>query len=110
MIAQEKECCKGKVGFITMLTHWCPSEQVSISGQALVFVVRTERVWFLSRAGLLTYAAFFIAQVIIFYYAVQAFTCCKAKLVQVNSVEDFVAPERPSTSQGCKHFHSGLRK
>lgn len=37
--------------------------QVSISGQALVFVVRTERVWFLSRAGLLTYAAFFIAQV-----------------------------------------------
>ena len=37
--------------------------QVSISGQALVFVVRTERWSFLSRAGLLTYIAFFAAQV-----------------------------------------------
>jgi len=37
--------------------------QVSVSGQALVFVVRTERWSFLSRAGLLTYGAFLVAQV-----------------------------------------------
>lgn len=37
--------------------------QVSISGQALVFVVRTEKWSFASRAGLLTYAAFVLAQV-----------------------------------------------
>ena len=37
--------------------------QVSISGQALVFVVRTESWSFMSRAGNLTYVAFFVAQV-----------------------------------------------
>lgn len=36
--------------------------QVSISGQALVFVVRTVRHSFLSRAGTLTYVAFLVAQ------------------------------------------------
>ena len=37
--------------------------QVSISGQALVFVVRTSGWSLISRAGMLTYVAFFIAQV-----------------------------------------------
>ncbi|KAK9829684.1 hypothetical protein WJX72_007324 [[Myrmecia] bisecta] len=37
--------------------------QVSISGQALVFVVRTMRWSVASRAGLLTYIAFFLAQI-----------------------------------------------
>jgi hypothetical protein len=37
--------------------------QVSISGQALVFVVRTQGYSLLSRAGLWTYIAFFGAQV-----------------------------------------------
>ena len=37
--------------------------QVSISGQALVFVVRTQSYSLLSRAGLWTYLAFFGAQV-----------------------------------------------
>ena len=37
--------------------------QVSISGQALVFVVRTSGWSIISRAGLLTYVAFFAAQV-----------------------------------------------
>lgn len=39
------------------------AEQVSISGQALVFVVRTTKHSFLDRAGGLTYLAFFGAQV-----------------------------------------------
>jgi hypothetical protein len=37
--------------------------QVSISGQALVFVVRTTGYSLLSAAGGLTYLAFFLAQV-----------------------------------------------
>lgn len=37
--------------------------QVSISGQALVFVVRTSSWSLMSRAGMLTYVAFFMAQV-----------------------------------------------
>ncbi len=37
--------------------------QVSISGQALVFVVRTSNWSLISRAGMLTYVAFFAAQV-----------------------------------------------
>ena len=37
--------------------------QVSISGQALVFVVRTSSWSIMSRAGLYTYIAFFAAQV-----------------------------------------------
>lgn len=37
--------------------------QVSISGQALVFVVRTQGYSLFSRAGLLTYIAFSLAQV-----------------------------------------------
>ncbi|RMZ54903.1 hypothetical protein APUTEX25_000420 [Auxenochlorella protothecoides] len=37
--------------------------QVSVSGQALVFVVRCVEYSLLSRAGLLTYVAFFVAQV-----------------------------------------------
>ncbi|PRW57643.1 plasma-membrane proton-efflux P-type ATPase isoform B [Chlorella sorokiniana] len=36
--------------------------QVSVSGQAVVFVVRTVKHSFLSRAGTLTYVAFFLAQ------------------------------------------------
>lgn len=38
------------------------SLQVSVSGQALVFVVRTSGWSITSRAGLLTYVAFFAAQ------------------------------------------------
>ena len=37
--------------------------QVSISGQALVFVVRTQDYSLLARAGTLTYVAFVLAQV-----------------------------------------------
>ena len=37
---------------------------MSISGQALVFVVRTSSWSLISRAGMLTYVAFFAAQVI----------------------------------------------
>ena len=37
--------------------------QVSVSGQALVFVVRTQDYSLMSRAGTLTYAAFVLAQV-----------------------------------------------
>lgn len=37
--------------------------QVSISGQLLVFVVRTQKWSFASRAGLLTYVAFILAQI-----------------------------------------------
>lgn len=37
--------------------------QVSISGQAVVFVVRTMSHSFLARAGAWTYIAFFLAQV-----------------------------------------------
>ena len=39
------------------------SLQVSVSGQALVFVVRCTGLSWRSRAGSLTYAAFFMAQV-----------------------------------------------
>ncbi len=45
--------------------------QVSISGQALVFVVRTSGWSIISRAGLYTYVAFFAAQVS-FYLLVSA--------------------------------------
>ena len=45
-----------------MLCFWC-LVQVSISGQALVFVVRTSQWSIISRAGLYTYIAFFAAQV-----------------------------------------------
>lgn len=38
--------------------------QVSVSGQALVFVVRTVSHSFLARAGLLTYVAFVVAQIL----------------------------------------------
>ena len=41
----------------------CQSLQVSVSGQALVFVVRTLRWSFLDRAGGLIYIAFAVAQV-----------------------------------------------
>ena len=42
---------------------WCRCLQVSISGQALVFVVRTSNWSIISRAGMYTYIAFFAAQV-----------------------------------------------
>ena len=41
----------------------CPPMQVSYSGQAVVFVVRTMSYSLFSRAGLWTYLAFFLAQV-----------------------------------------------
>lgn len=41
--------------------------QVSISGQAVVFVVRTMSHSLLARAGLWTYIAFFLAQVTLVY-------------------------------------------
>ena len=47
----------------TGVTHaHAKAAQVSISGQALVFVVRTEGYSLFSRAGLWTYIAFAIAQ------------------------------------------------
>ena len=41
----------------------CHAAQVSISGQALVFVVRDQRWSLMTRAGAWTYGAFFAAQV-----------------------------------------------
>jgi len=42
---------------------WPRRAQVSISGQALVFVVRDQRWSLMTRAGAWTYGAFFAAQV-----------------------------------------------
>lgn len=49
--------------FSTGPTEVAVTLQVSISGQALVFVVRTQGYSLFSRAGLLTYIAFSLAQV-----------------------------------------------
>lgn len=72
--AREESFCILSVGcpvaswpFRGLIPHrmlsWCLMLQVSISGQALVFVVRTSGWSIISRAGLLTYVAFFAAQV-----------------------------------------------
>jgi hypothetical protein len=48
--------------------------QVSVSGQALVFVVRTVNHSLLSRAGGLTYVAFLVAQVRVFSAGLHTFS------------------------------------